>query len=867
MARARVLGNQADRPLDGVWELTALPPGRASDPASLDRCDTNWVPCDGPMTAAAALRARGLWSDEQQRDFDADDWWYRCRFTVDPQSPPARLRFEGLATIADVWLNGHHVLHSENMFLSHTVDITGYVRHDNELTLHFHALAPLVAPASTSRRPRPRWRAGLVTRQGLRWYRTALVGRVNPWCPPVAPVGPWRPIVLESSRLRIDQPDIDIDVTPEAAVVRVSLRASTSAARLHGTLSIGPATELGAGLSMSKAGDSETSLACERLSGDEHVCAAVIRINRPERWWPHTHGAQPLYDVRARLNVDGTSHAIDLGRVGFRTLEIDNDSDGHGFALVVNDTPVFCRGVCWTPLDLASLSSEVTTYRAALERLRDAGMNMIRIPGLMTYEVDAFYDLCDELGILLWQDFMFANLDYPWTDRAFADNATREVTQFLEGVRSRPSLAVVCGNSEVDQQAVMLGLPASEPANADGDRQLTALVRAFAPDVIWVPTTPTGGSFPFQANAGVSHYYGVGAYRRPLDDARRAGVRFAAECLAFSNVPNRATVDLVVNGVNGDRERWQARVPRDPGSESDFEDVRDWYVEQIFDVDAAALRERDFDRYLALGRIATGEAMLRTFAEWRRPGSTCRGGLVWFAQDLWPGAGWGIVDSLGRPKPAYWYLARGCAPLALLVADEGLNGLWLHVVNDTGQAVEGELRVATYSNGVRQEPAVCADVEIPARGHRSIHANALFESFRDLTCAYRFGSLEHDLVACTLRDRVSGAVLASAHYFPHRLPAVWPPDVDIRLTARVESIDDRLVLALEAARCAYAVEIDFDDFVPDDNYLYLEPGETRRIGLRPNASCVLPAEKRGRVSALNSQGVVHITLAETVDVR
>src|SRR6185295_9708004 len=101
----------------------------------------------------------------------------------------------------------------------------------------------------------------------------------------------------------------------------------------------------------------------------------------------------------------------------------------------------------------------------------------------------------------------------------------------------------------------------------------------------------------------------------------------------------------------------------------------------------------------------------------------------------------------------------------------------------------------------------------------------------DLTCAYRFGSLEHDLVACTLRDRVSGAVLASAHYFPHRLPAVWPPDVDIRLTARVESIDDRLLLALEAARCAYAVEIDFDDFVPDDNYLYLEPGETRRIGL------------------------------------
>jgi beta-mannosidase len=852
MARARVLGDQADRPLGGIWELAALSPGRAADPSSLDRNDVDWIPCDGPMTAAAALRARGVWNYDHPRDFDADDWWYRCRFDHDRQSSPARLRFEGLATIADVWLNGHHILHSENMFLSHTVDVTGFVRDQNELTFRFHALAPLVAPSSMSGLARPRWRAGLVTRQGLRWYRTSLLGRITPWCPAVAPVGPWRPIVLECSRLRIDQPDIDIDVTSSAAIVRVSLRAtSTSATRLQGTLSIG---------------DLEASLACERLSNDEHVCVAVVRIDHPERWWPHTHGPQSLYDVCARVNVDNTSEAIDLGRIGFRTLEIDGDTDGSGFGLVVNDTPVFCRGVCWTPLDLASLSSDEMTYRAALERVRDAGMNMIRIPGLMTYEADTFYDLCDELGILLWQDFMFANMDYPWSDEAFAENATREVIHVLEHIRSRPSVAVICGNSEVDQQAAMLGLAASAPPNAEGDRQLAALVRAFAPDAVWLTTTPTGGTFPFQANAGVSHYYGVGAYRRPFDDARRAGVRFAAECLAFSNVPDRRTVEVT---VDGDHQRWRGRVPRDPGSESDFEDVRDWYLEQLFDADAAALRASDFERYLALGRIATGEAMLRTFAEWRRPGSACRGGLVWFAHDLWPGAGWGIVDAMGRPKAAYWHLARACAPLALLVADEGLNGLWLHVVNDTAEPVEAELRVALYNNGVSHEPPVCTNIDIPARGHRSVQANALFDSFHDLTWTYRFGSLEHDVVACTLRDRVNGTVLASAHYFPRRLPAIWPPDAESGLTASVESIDSGFVLALTSARFAYAVEIDLDDFVPDDNYLHLEPGETRRIGLRPTTPRIVPAEPgehRGRVSALNSQHAVPIALAETVDV-
>jgi beta-mannosidase len=640
-------------------------------------------------------------------------------------------------------------------------------------------------------------------------------------------------------------------VTDEAAVVRVSLRAtSASTTRLQGTLTIGLSTELRA----------EAPLACERLSQDDHVCVAVVRIDDPQHWWPHTHGTQPLYNVRARLAVDDRTESIDLGRIGFRTLEIDRAADGHGFGVVVNGAPIFCRGVCWTPLDVVSLSSDLTRYRSALEQLRDAGMNMIRVPGVMTYEADAFYDLCDELGILLWQDFMFANMDYPWDDEAFAGNAAREITQILERVRSRPSLAVVCGNSEVDQQAAMLGFPATERPNDAGDRQLTSLVSAFALDAEWLATTPTGGTFPFQANSGVSHYYGVGAYRRPFDDARRARVRFAAECLAFSNVPDRAMIDRV---AGGDRHRWKSRVPRDPGSESDFEDVRDWYLEQLFEVEAEALRASDFERYLALSRVATGEAMLRTLAEWRRPGSTCRGGLVWFARDLWPGAGWGIVDASGRPKPAISYLARACAPLALLVADEGLNGLWLHAVNDTNESVEAEVRIAIYGSGLRREPAVSASVDVPARGHRSIHANALFDGFRDLTWAYRFGPPEHDAVACTLRDPGTDRVLAAAHYFPRRLPAICPEDADIGLTARVESLDGEYVLALNAARFACAVEIEVDDFVPLDNYLDLEPGEIRRIGLRPIAPGAVP---RGRVSALNARHPVQIAFAEAVDV-
>jgi len=570
-----------------------------------------------------------------------------------------------------------------------------------------------------------------------------------------------------------------------------------------------------------------------------------VRVPRPNRWWPHTHGDQPLYNVRATIGGE----PIDLGRVGFRTLEIDRDVDGKGFGLivngVVNGAPVFCRGVCWTPLDVVSLTASKADYRAALEQLRDAGMNMVRIGGTMTYEAGVFHDLCDELGILVFQDFMFANMDYPWDNEAFAQRAKDEVAQTLEALQSHPSLALVCGGSEVEQQRAMLGLPAETASSNVVEQHLGTLVQASAPGAVWLPGTPCGGTFPFHVDAGVSHYYGVGAYRRPFEDARRAQVRFAAECLAFSNVPDGSAMPL----HDG---RWKSRVPRDGGADWDFEDVRDHYVQQLFNIDPGELRARDPERYVALGRVATGEAMLRTFAEWRRPGSTCRGGLVWFARDLWPGAGWGVIDSAGRPKPAYWSLKRACASVALFTADEGLNGLWIHAVNDTAEPIEADLRIAMYHNGVLRD-VVTTGSSVPARGHHSVHADALFEGFRDLTYSYRFGPAAHDVIAASLRDAATGSLLASACYFPGPLPA--ERNRNVGLTVHTERGAEGYTLMLSTERFAHAVAIDADGFVPDDNYLNLEPGETRTVRLRAITPGRVP---RGRVSVLNGCDTVSI---------
>ncbi len=177
--------------LRGDWALAALPPGRAASPLELGAAQPEWIACPGPMTAAAALRTAGKWSASSARDFDAEDWWFRCRFTP-PSDAAAILRFDGLATVADAWLNDTHLLHSENMFLPQEAAAAGLRPGTNELLLRFHALTPLLAP----RRPRPRWKTRLVTHQSLRWFRTTLLGRIPEWCPAIAPVGPWRAVRL-----------------------------------------------------------------------------------------------------------------------------------------------------------------------------------------------------------------------------------------------------------------------------------------------------------------------------------------------------------------------------------------------------------------------------------------------------------------------------------------------------------------------------------------------------------------------------------------------------------------------------------------------------------------------------------------------
>jgi beta-mannosidase len=822
---ARLIRDAA--PLDGAWEVAGL--GRratASSPAELGAFSPRFRPANVPGTVAAALQSQGELDLDHLPDLDAQEWWYRCRFHA--ERGPHVLRFQGLATLADVFIDGDHVLSSSSMFLENEVRRT--VGPESEIWIRFRSLEAFLA----EKRPRPRYKTRLVSHQQLRWVRTTLLGRMPGFAPRLAPVGPFRPVLLERmSAVRIVSAHVTTTLDGRDGLVHVAAVADVETGVVPDSCSL-------------VVGSERARLECRAIGPGRFALQGTARIRDVGIFWPHTHGQQPLYPAHLSVVTRSGETSAGLGRLGFRTIEILNDPSR--FELLVNGQRIFCRGVVWTTTDLRTLGAAPDDCRRVLGALKAAGMNMVRIPGTMFYESDDFYDACDELGILVWQDFMFANMDYPFADAAFVATVREEAAQTLSRLETHPSVAVLCGGSEVGQQAAMLGLPRDQWYGDLFERALLDLARAACPGVPYVVNSPCGEPMPFTPSRGAAHYYGVGAYLRPLSDARLAEVKFASECLAFANVPDADILEeLDIGRASVSHPRWKARVPRDAGAAWDFDDVRDYYFEKLYRKSPVEVRYADPERYLDMSRLLTGEVMASVFSEWRRHGSTTSGGLILCGQDLWPGAGFGVLDARGRPKAALRVLARALAPTALLAIDEGLGGLVLHAVHDGPEPLEAVLTVSLY----REDAEVGGGerrLVVPARGSVAVSVEELLGRFADTTYAYRFGPPGHDSVAASLVH--DGKTIASAIFFPLGYPTVNRGDLG--LSADLSSGENgRFGLRVSTRRLAFGVHMDVPGYLPDDDWFHLPPGGERTIQLVTTGRGGDEKPPRGRVAALN----------------
>lgn len=819
--------------LGGQWSVGALPAGVFQGPDDADRV-SDWRPAIVPGTVAAALlpgAPGNIAGDAVLQDYDDLDWVFRTSFEASSPVQGQRLLLEldGLATVAEAWLNDTRVLESRNMFRSYALDVSHLVKADNQLCLVFRALNPVLG----EKRPRPRWKTRLVDAQNLRYVRTTLLGRIASWTPKVKPVGPWRPVRLRQ--------------LTSGAVEQFTFRTTASAAA-------GEAVFRGRIWA-----PSNTPRVVLEVNGQQHVVettrqgehlnlALQLAFDAPPLWWPHTHGGQA--GLEFRLLVDGVAERS--GVLRFRELELNRE--GGKLELLVNRTPVFCRGACWTTCDLKSLQNEPTRLRSVLEATKRLGMNLIRIGGTMAYEDDGFYALCDELGLMVWQEFMFANMDYPFADEQFRAEVTSEVTQVLSRLAQTACVVAYCGGSEVEQQAAMVGLPKPEWSNEFVGETLPRLCAEHHPQTVYFPSSPCGGDLPFHTSEGVAHYYGVGAYQRDVTDLANARVKFASECLGFSNIPAPRSLQATFGSTHPAPHHpgWKAGVPRDNAAGWDFEDIRDHYLKTLFGVDPIALRYSDLDRYFALSAVVTGEVMAQVFTAWRHPNDVCAGGIAWFLNDIVPGAGWGLIDSSGALKPAAFVLGQALQPRQVLLADRGLEGHAVALVNETDAPCAGTLIVELWQHGRVCTARAELSASVEARGSFTANVDALLGHFHDTTWSYRFGPRKHEAISARWLD-ADGRLISQAVRFVGGDAGAWVERCEVQTSFGDESGVTFVEVKTDAL--LHYAQLDLRDCTAIDNFVHLIPGQTYRLRFqKPDGLTRL----RGDLTALNYADSVRV---------
>lgn len=815
--------------LDGPCTFAECDPDIELTDANLDTL--NWHPASIPCTVAAACLTQGLATD----DLDAKAFLFRRRFalTSDQRDVLAELACDGLATFVELWLNGHRLGATANMFRRYRFDVRDKLATDNELVLRFWPATTFPSPKVA----RARWLTRICSRRNLRTQRTTLLGRMPGWTPDLPAVGPWRSIRLCPC--------------PPVVVARRRITTDFDAAGGHLDLEL----EL-----VSRDTDHEprsawADVAGRRIalevtrSGDHILLAGQAHLPDVQAWWPHTHGSPVRYALEVGVATSRGDTPLFRERVGFRRVQLSGPP-GPDFALSINDVPVFCRGANWMPLSATSLHATKAAYRRALLDVVANGMNMVRVPGTSIYEADAFYETCDELGVLVWQDLMFANMDYPENDPAFTAEVRTELDDQFDRWAARVCLTVVCGGSEVEQQAAMMGKTRSGRSHALFDEHIPALCRSRRPDVPYWPSTPSGpAALPFHVSKGTAHYFGVGAYRRSIDDMRTVTVRFATECLAFASLPDESRLAAHAHARGHDITAAQG-VPRDQGADWDFLDVTDHYLTDLFGANANQLRRDDPKRHRQLARLVPGTLAARVGGYWRARASGCHGALILHLRDLAFGSGWGLFDADGEPKLATYALRRVWAPRALWTIDDGLDGLRVCLANDHSEPWSGTLSIEVCRDDGHVLERASVEVRVDGHGEFTVSAEAVLDRFVDPTYAYRFGAREHGYVHARFESDHDAQACV---YTPQTACCIIDPELDLT-TALVRNDGGQWVLELTSNKLARAVTIDCPDHRPDDNAFDLVPHTRRRIRLYPRPTIRDDTRPVAQVSAINLAG-------------
>ncbi|WOI60598.1 glycoside hydrolase family 2 protein [Streptomyces fradiae] len=577
-------------------------------------------------------------------------WTYARDLAYESAHERTDLVFDGLDTAAAITLDGEPVGTTRNMHRRYRFDVTGRT---GRLEVRFASAydeADAVR-ALTGERPN-------VYPQPSQYIRKMACNFGWDWGPTLVTAGIWRPVRLEHwSTARIDRVRPLVTVDRGTGRVEVRLEVERSARGRGRTLR-----------AEARVGGARAEAV---LTGDE----AVLRLEVPEPrlWWPRGHGEQPLYDLRLAL-ADDEGGTLDTWhrRIGFRTVELDRSADGHGtgFTLVVNGVRIFARGVNWIPDDAFPSRITPERYRTRLTQAAEANIDLVRVWGGGIYEDGAFYDACDELGLLVWQDFLFACAAYP-EEQPLRGEVEAEARDNVVRLMPHPSLVLWNGNNENLWGFRDWGWEKPLAGNSWGEGYylglLPRVVAELDPTRPYTAGSPWSGSWDHHPNDpahGTHHSWEVWN-RRDYADYRASVPRFVAE-FGWQAPPAHATLRHALPG--------EEPAPDSPGmlhhqKAEDGNGKLDRGVARHFPPPGG-----DFDRWHYLTQLVQARAVAAGIEHWRSHWPVCAGTVVWQLNDCWPVSSWSAIDSEGRAKPLYHELRRVYADRLLTLQPGGAGG-------------------------------------------------------------------------------------------------------------------------------------------------------------------------------------------------
>ncbi len=669
------------------------------------------VPATVPGCVHTDLLAAGLIADpfvgtneKAQEWIGSTSWRYRTEFAR-PASDAEHLDlvFEGLDTIATVLLNGAEILRSRNQHRSFRVPIVDrLVDGPNRLEVVFDAPVPEADRASLELGYRPH-----VNHHPYNSIRKMACSFGWDWGLDTATSGIWRPVRLEAwSTARIAELVVTptVDGTEGRVSIRVAVESTTDSpltlrATLGGTDAEGPVVE----------GPVVDGLA-----------QLELRVPDVERWWPRGYGEQPRYDLLVELDASGTTLDHRSRRIGFRSVRADMTPDAAGvpFVIVVNDQPVYVKGVNWIPDDAFPSRVDTARYRQRLTQAADANVNLVRVWGGGIYESDDFYDIADELGLLTWQDFLLACAAYAEEEPLYSEIAA-EAREAIVRLSSHPSLVIFNGNNENAQGFVEWGWQPRLEGRTWGagyyDELFPSLVRDLAPHVVYTPASPFSTDrrlSPNDETDGTMHTWELWN-RQDYPRYRELRPRFVSE-FGWQGPPTWSTLQTAAPD--------QPLTPESP-SMLVHQKAQDGDVKLIDGlVHHLPLPNTMPEWHWAMG--LNQAIAIRTAIEWFRSLQPHNmGAILWQLNDTWPAISWAAVDGYGLRKPLWYALRAAYADRLVTIQPEGPL-LEVAVINDTASPWSGDLRVTrrTFEGEVLAESTNAVDVAARSAARFTIDA-------------------------------------------------------------------------------------------------------------------------------------------------